>query len=74
MKIDKKFEELEERFTESWRKLMKNKQNRQFVIDYLHDLISYLKPYVYDGSDGENEVEQKILDVYKVIDYIKEID
>ena len=53
---------------------MKNKQDKQLVIEYLHDLISHLEPYVYDSSDGESEVEQQILDVYKVIDYIKKID
>lgn len=55
-------------------KLMKNEQVRQFVFECLHELIAHLELDVCDGSDGDSEEERKILDVYKVIDYIKDID
>lgn len=56
--------------------IMETLQERQITIEHLQDFIEHLSLWYCDAYDEEEkqEAEQRIKDVQKVIDYIKELD
>lgn len=55
---------------------METLQEKQITIEHLQDFIEHLSLWYCEACDEEEkqEAEQRIKDVQKVIDYIKEID